>query len=56
MKNKLMIGFGTFKKVKFIRLITINCQNTENEVLNVFKIIEEFTKDPTIILKTIKNE
>ncbi len=55
-KNKLMIGFGTFKKVKFIRLITINCQNTENEVLNVFKIIEEFTKDPTVILKTIKNE
>jgi len=55
-KNKLMIGFGTFKNKKFIRLVTINCQNTKKEVINVFKIIEEFVKNYKDILKTIKTE
>lgn len=55
-KNKLMIGFGTFKNEKFIRLVTINCQNSKKEVINVFKIIEEFVKNYKNILKTIKNE
>lgn len=55
-KNKLMIGFGTFKSTKFIRLITINCQNSEKEVLNVFKIIEDFAKKFNESLKTFKTK
>ena len=51
-----MIGFGTFKSTKFIRLITINCQNSEKEVLNVFKIIEDFAKKFNESLKTFKTK
>lgn len=40
-KNKLMIGFGSFKGDKFIRLVTINGTNTEKDILTFFNELEK---------------
>lgn len=40
-EGKLMIGHGTFQDVTFIRLVTINSNNTEKDILNFFSIIED---------------
>ena len=52
-QNVLMIGFGCFKKEKFVRLVTINGHNSIGDILNVFKIIENFTTEHKNSLKTI---
>ena len=41
--NKLMVGFGYFHKQGFVRLVTINGENTNENILNFFKVLEEFT-------------
>ena len=41
--NKIMVGFGHFKKECFIRLVTINSENTKNEIDLFFKTLEDFT-------------
>lgn len=41
-EGKLMVGYGKFKGDTFIRLVTVNSGNSEKEILNLFKIIEEF--------------
>lgn len=41
-KSKLMVGFGKFKGNEFIRLVSINPENTEKEMLNFFKVLEGF--------------
>jgi sulfinoalanine decarboxylase len=41
--NKLMIGFGYFHKQGFVRLVTINGENTNENILNFFTVLEEFT-------------
>ena len=40
--NKLMVGFGYFHKQGFVRLVTINGENTNENILNFFKVLEEF--------------
>lgn len=42
---ELVIGFGTIKGNTFIRLVTINPSNTENDILDLFKTIEEFVNN-----------
>ncbi len=41
-KAKLMIGFGTFNNVQFVRLVTINSGNSNSDILNFFNVIENF--------------
>ena len=41
-ENKLMVSFGVHKKDKFIRLVSINRENTKEDILNFFKVFEEF--------------
>ena len=41
--NKLMIGFGYFLKQGFVRLVTINGENSNENILNFFRVLEEFT-------------
>jgi hypothetical protein len=41
----LVIGFGIIKGVTFVRLVTINPSNTENDILDLFKTIEDFVKN-----------
>ena len=50
-KNKLMVGFGSFHKNIFIRLVTINGENTEQDMLNFFKILEDFVAKNSLLLK-----
>jgi sulfinoalanine decarboxylase/sulfinoalanine decarboxylase/aspartate 1-decarboxylase len=40
--NELMVGFGQFKGEEFVRLVTINANNSVEDLLNFFKVLEEF--------------
>ena len=42
---ELVVGFGIIKGVTFVRLVTINPSNTENDILDLFKTIEDFVKN-----------
>ena len=45
-----VVGFGSFKEDTFIRLVTINANNSEKEILNFFKVMEEFVeKNPSLV-------
>ena len=39
---ELVVGFGTIKENTFIRLVTINPSNTKDDILDLFKTIEDF--------------
>ncbi|MBT3622212.1 MAG: aminotransferase class V-fold PLP-dependent enzyme [Flavobacteriales bacterium] len=43
--NKLMVGFGHFQNDKFIRLVTINGENSKEDILHFFSVLEEFAAD-----------
>jgi len=43
--NKLMVGFGNFNNKCFVRLVTINAENSKEDILIFFKTIEDFTRD-----------
>jgi glutamate/tyrosine decarboxylase-like PLP-dependent enzyme len=42
-ESKLMVGFGNFKQQEFVRMVTINSVLQEEDIINFFKTIEEFT-------------
>lgn len=44
-KARLMIGFGRFNEDEFIRLVSINPENTEADMLNFFKVLEAFAEN-----------
>lgn len=39
-----VVGFGTFGKDTFIRLVTINANNEKTDILNFFQVLEEFVE------------
>lgn len=43
--SKLLVGYGSFGKEEFIRLVTINVQNDKEDILNFFRVIEEFVAE-----------
>jgi len=43
-KSELLVGYGSFQGNEFIRLVTINAQNNEQDILNFFKTIEQFVE------------
>ncbi|MBT8256065.1 MAG: PLP-dependent decarboxylase, partial [Bacteroidia bacterium] len=43
--SKLLVGYGSFGKEEFIRLVTINVQNDKEDILNFFQVIEEFVAE-----------
>jgi len=51
--NKLMVGFGHFHDNTFVRLVTINGENSEQDTLNFFKVMEEFVRDNSDLIKRI---
>ena len=53
--NKLMVGFGKFKKQTFIRLVTINAENTKSDISAFFSILEKFVADNKHKLKKQKH-
>ena len=45
-----VVGFGSFNEDTFIRLVTVNANNTKQDILNFFKVLEEFVqKTPNLI-------
>ncbi|MEE2954407.1 MAG: aminotransferase class V-fold PLP-dependent enzyme [Bacteroidota bacterium] len=50
-KNKLMISYGRFKKNKFIRLVTVNSSNTEEDIYQMFKTLENFAEQNKNVLR-----
>ena len=47
-----VVGFGAFENDTFIRLVTVNANNEKADILNFFKVLEEFV-DKTPDLKRI---
>lgn len=44
-----VVGFGAFRDETFVRLVTINANNTKKDILNFFKVLEDFVaKTPTL--------
>lgn len=39
-----MVGYGKFESTEFVRLITINANNSETDILHFFKVFEEGAK------------
>jgi hypothetical protein len=50
-----MVGFGYFRKQCFIRLVTINGENSKSEILEFFKTLEVFCQQYDQDLKKISN-
>lgn len=49
---KLVVGFGNFKTDKFIRLVTVNANNTEADIINFFKTLEDYVaKNEAVLLE-----
>jgi sulfinoalanine decarboxylase/sulfinoalanine decarboxylase/aspartate 1-decarboxylase len=46
-----MVGFGHFHNNTFVRLVTINAENTEQDILNFFKILEDFVANNYHLVK-----
>lgn len=44
-KATLMVGYGRFKQDEFIRLVTINAQNEEADIINFFTTLENFVAE-----------
>ncbi|MDA8693137.1 aminotransferase class V-fold PLP-dependent enzyme [Saprospiraceae bacterium] len=45
LKSKLMVGYGSFNDIEFIRFVTINAQNTKQDIINFFKELEAFVEE-----------
>jgi len=43
--SELLVGYGSYKGVEFIRLITINSQNEHQDILNFFSTLEQFVEE-----------
>lgn len=44
-----VVGFGAFEEDTFVRLVTINANNEKVDILNFFKVLEEFVeKNPSL--------
>ena len=43
--NTLMIGFGHFSAKKFIRLVIVNSENSQNDIIDFFKVLEKFAEE-----------
>jgi len=54
-KNKLMVGFGSFNNNVFVRLVTINAENEEEDILNFFKTLEDFVAENSCLLNRRKS-
>lgn len=44
-KAEIMVGFGAFQNEEFIRFVTINSENTKEDILNFFQKLEQFVEE-----------
>ena len=52
-KNILMVGFGVFNEKRFVRLVVVNCENTEDDLKQFFSILEQFANQNKRLIKKI---
>lgn len=45
--SQLLVGYGSFREDEFIRLVTINAMNSEEDILNFFEALEHFVEENT---------
>jgi len=51
-KSELLVGYGSYMDVEFIRLVTVNAQNKKSDILNFFEVMEKFVeKNPSMFSK-----
>lgn len=43
--QELMVGFGSFQGQQFVRFVTINANNSKEDILNFFKVLEQFVAE-----------
>ena len=43
-KSELMVGYGSFQEDEFVRFVTINAQNSKEEIFEFFRVLEEFAE------------
>jgi len=41
-EGELMVGYGSFREDEFVRLVAVNANNSEEDILNFFKTLEKF--------------
>jgi sulfinoalanine decarboxylase/sulfinoalanine decarboxylase/aspartate 1-decarboxylase len=51
--GKLMVGYGEFKGTTFIRLVTINSNNKDEDILNFFHVLEAYVEETKADLVTV---
>ena len=49
-----MVGFGYFHNQGFVRLVTINGENKNENILNFFKVLESFISQNSATIKRRK--
>ena len=55
-KQETVVGFGSFQEDTFVRFVTINANNSKNNILNFFKILEDFVaKTPQLRVTSVLN-
>ena len=52
-KNCIMVGFGHFQKKRFVRLVIVNSENSFNDIMNFFMLLEKFVEDHKEEIKKI---
>ena len=45
-----VVGFGSFNEDTFVRLVTVNANNTSQDILNFFKVLETFVEENPSLL------
>ncbi|MBZ9626710.1 aminotransferase class V-fold PLP-dependent enzyme [Psychroflexus sp. CAK1W] len=50
--GKLMVGYGEFQGITFVRLVAINSNNREEDILNFFKVMETYVEEKQLELVT----
>lgn len=51
---ELMVGFGTFKDIEFVRMVTVNTVLKADDILGFFKILEAYVSKNNIEMQTQK--
>jgi sulfinoalanine decarboxylase len=46
-----VVGFGSFEENTFVRLVTINANNEKDDILNFFKVLEDFVANKPNLAK-----
>ena len=45
-----VVGFGSFNEDTFVRLVTINANNSKQDILNFFNVLEKFVENHSTLL------